>query len=217
MKAPGENDSIYKTWRSENSLVTAWLLNSIESSIAKPHMFLNIAKEVWDSMSETYSNLENSSPIFDLKTQLWQPKQGNHDVISYYNEMVALQQELDQCYDDTWENANDCVRYMEREKNDRVYMLLASVNQALDEVTERILRRKQLASIREIFSEIRQEERMILCSSCSFARKGKVSVIWKGKLSGGELSENQFSPESSCSFPRTGKVSSFLCAKSSCS
>ena len=58
-------------------------------------------------MSETYSGLENSCQIFDLKTRLWQSKQGNRDVTSYYNEMVTLWQELDQCYDDTWENVND--------------------------------------------------------------------------------------------------------------
>ncbi|CAH9116262.1 unnamed protein product, partial [Cuscuta europaea] len=29
----------YNVWRSENSLVTAWLLSSMDASIAKPHMF----------------------------------------------------------------------------------------------------------------------------------------------------------------------------------
>ena len=32
---------------------------------------------------------------FDLKTQLWQSKQGEHDITTYYNEMVTLWQELD--------------------------------------------------------------------------------------------------------------------------
>lgn len=70
IKTPEEGDKGYKTWRSENSLVTPWLLNSMETSIAK----------LWDAVRETYSDLENSSQIFELKTRLWQSKQGNRDV-----------------------------------------------------------------------------------------------------------------------------------------
>ena len=99
-KQPSEKDPGFRTWRSENSLVMAWLLNSMELSIAKPHMFMKTTKEVWDSVRETYSDLENSSQIFELKIKLWQLKQGDREVTAYYNEMVALWQELDQYYDD---------------------------------------------------------------------------------------------------------------------
>ena len=99
-KQPSEKDPGFRTWRSENSLVMAWLLNSMELSIAKPHMFIKTAKEVWDSVRETYSDLENCSQIFELKIKLWQLKQGDREVTAYYNEMVALWQELDQYYDD---------------------------------------------------------------------------------------------------------------------
>ena len=140
VKKPEKKSSTFRTWRSENSLVTAWLLNSMGPFIAKPHMFLTTAKEVWDSIRETYFDLENSSQIFELKTKLWQFKQGGQEVTIYYNEMVTLWQELDQCYDDVWENANDLARFKKREENDRVYMfLLAGVNRNLDEVKGRIL------------------------------------------------------------------------------
>ena len=155
---PASDDPTFTVWRSENSLVTAWLLNSMEASIAKPNLFLPTTKDVWDSVRATYSDLENSSQIFELKSQLWQLKQGSRDVITYYNEMVTLWQELDQCYDDVWENANDCARHMKREENDWVYMFLAGVHHSLDDVKGRILGRKPLPSIREVFSEVRQEE-----------------------------------------------------------
>ena len=80
-----EGDEGYQIWRSENSLVLAWLLNSMEASIAKPHMFMKTAKEIWDSVRETYSDLGNSSQIFELKTKLWQSKQGSRDMTIYYN------------------------------------------------------------------------------------------------------------------------------------
>ncbi|KAL6330656.1 hypothetical protein AAG906_003267 [Vitis piasezkii] len=62
---------IGESWRSENSKVIAWLINSMESSIGKSFMFIPIAKEVWDVVRDTYSDMENSSQIFELKTKLW--------------------------------------------------------------------------------------------------------------------------------------------------
>ena len=128
------NSPGFLTWRSKNSLVMAWLLNSMEASIAKPNLFLPTAKDVWDSVHETYSDLENSSQIFELKSKLWNSKQGDRDVTIYYNEMVTMWQELDQCYDDVWENPNDCARFQKHEENDRVYIFLVGVNRSLDEV-----------------------------------------------------------------------------------
>ena len=83
---------------------------------------------------ETYSDLKNSSQIFELKSKLWQFKQGDCEVTVHYNEMVTLWQELDQCYDDVWENPNDYARHIKREENDWVYMFLAGVHRSLDEV-----------------------------------------------------------------------------------
>ena len=158
VKQPKVGDEGYTIWRSENSLVMAWLLNSMEASIAKPHMFLKTAKEVWDSVRETYSDRENASQVFELKTKLWQSRKVGRDVTTYYNEMVALWQELDQYNEDTWESAADCAKQKKREENDRVYVFLAGVNRDLDEVKGRILGRRPLPSIREVFSEVRIEE-----------------------------------------------------------
>ncbi|KDO40572.1 hypothetical protein CISIN_1g042697mg [Citrus sinensis] len=48
----------------------SWLINSIEVSIGKTHLFLPTAKDVWDAVRETYSDLKNSSQILELKTRL---------------------------------------------------------------------------------------------------------------------------------------------------
>ncbi|KAH9763107.1 protein kinase domain-containing protein [Citrus sinensis] len=47
----------------------------MEPGIGKPYLFLPKAKAVWDAVRDTYSDLENSSQIFELKTRLWQSKQ----------------------------------------------------------------------------------------------------------------------------------------------
>ena len=80
------------------------------------------------------------------------------EVIVYYNEMVSLWQELDQCYNDEWDCPTDSVKIMKKEENDRVYMFFPGLNRDLDEVGARILGKKLLPSLLEVFYEIRREE-----------------------------------------------------------
>lgn len=85
-------------------------------------------------------------------------KQGDREVNTYYNEMLTLWQELDQCYDIERVSPNDCALFMKHEETDRGYMFLASVNKSTNEVKGKILRHKSLPSIHEVLSKIRQEE-----------------------------------------------------------
>ncbi|RVW73450.1 hypothetical protein CK203_052984 [Vitis vinifera] len=87
VKKPANNDLRLKSWRSENSMVIAWLINLMESSIGKSFLFIPTTKEVWDVVHDTYSDLENSSQILELKTKLWQSRQGDREVTMYFNEM----------------------------------------------------------------------------------------------------------------------------------
>jgi len=72
---PAADDLNLKTWISENSLVIAWLINSMEPGIGKPRLFLPTTKGVWEAIRDMYSDLENSSQIFYLKSKLWRSKQ----------------------------------------------------------------------------------------------------------------------------------------------
>ena len=119
---PAVGDPNQKKWQSKNSLVIYGLINSMEPAIGKPHLFIPTAKDVWEAVRYLYLDLENSSQIFELKTRLWKSKQNDRDVTTYYNELVTLWQELDQCYDDDWENLNDYALHKKREENDRVYI-----------------------------------------------------------------------------------------------
>ena len=116
------------------------------------------AKDAWEAVRETYSDLENASQILELKIELWQAKQGENEVTTYYNEMVSLWQELDQCYNDEWECSMDSVKAKKKEENERVYLFLARLNREFDKVRSRILGKNPLPSLRETFSEVRREE-----------------------------------------------------------
>ncbi|RVX08420.1 hypothetical protein CK203_014035 [Vitis vinifera] len=49
----------------------------MKPTIGKTYMFLSMTKDVWDAIRETYSDAENASQIFAIKTRLWQMKHGD--------------------------------------------------------------------------------------------------------------------------------------------
>ncbi|RVW13320.1 hypothetical protein CK203_089013 [Vitis vinifera] len=67
----------------------------MKPTIGKTYMFLSMTKDVWDAIRETYSDAENASQIFAIKTRLWQMKQGDQEVTEYYTELLGLRQDLD--------------------------------------------------------------------------------------------------------------------------
>ncbi|RVW42182.1 Retrovirus-related Pol polyprotein from transposon RE1 [Vitis vinifera] len=121
-------------------------------------MFLPTAKDVWDAVREMYSDAENASQIFEIKMRLWQMKQGDREVVEYYTEMLGLWQDLDLSCEEEWECTGDSVRFKKKMENERVFEFLAGLNHELDDVRSRVLNRRPLPSIREVFSEVRREE-----------------------------------------------------------
>lgn len=155
---PADNDPKYMKWHSENLMVTAWLINSMDPVIGKSYMFLPTARDVWDAVRETYSDLDNHSQLYELTTRMWRMQQGEREVTTYYNEMMAVCQELNLFEKEAWENSNDSARHKKKIERGRVFVFLAGLNKDLDEVRGRILGRKPLPTIREVFSEVRREE-----------------------------------------------------------
>ncbi|RVW31424.1 hypothetical protein CK203_086764 [Vitis vinifera] len=124
-------------------------------AIGKTYMFLPTAKDVWDAIWETYSDAENASQIFEIKMRLWQMKQGDREVTEYYTEMLGLWQDLDLNYEEEWECTGDSVRFKKKMENERVFEFLTGLNRELDDVRSRVLSRRSLPSIREVFFEVR--------------------------------------------------------------
>ncbi|XP_020577062.1 uncharacterized protein LOC110022451 [Phalaenopsis equestris] len=67
-RAPMITDPSYKTWKSENNMVMAWLINSMTLNIGENFLLYGTAKEIWDAARETYSSADNTSKLFVVET-----------------------------------------------------------------------------------------------------------------------------------------------------
>ncbi|XP_024022355.1 uncharacterized protein LOC112091879 [Morus notabilis] len=57
-KPPATSDPKYRQWRSENSMVTAWLINLMDPVVGKPFMFLPTARDVWEAVRKLWQELD---------------------------------------------------------------------------------------------------------------------------------------------------------------
>ena len=64
-------------------------------------------------------------------------------------------QDLDLNYEEEWECTGDSVRFKKKMENERVFEFLTGLNRELDDVRSRVLSRRSLPSIREVFFEVR--------------------------------------------------------------
>ena len=60
-KAPATTDPMFATWDAENSMVMAWLVNSMDDDISSNYMCYPTAKELWENLNQMYFNFGNQS------------------------------------------------------------------------------------------------------------------------------------------------------------
>ena len=109
--ALAEGSAKYKKWRFENSMVKAWRISSMEKGIGRTYLYFKTTKEIWDTVAKLYSDVGNSTQIFELKSMLKEKKQGDKFVTEYYNELLGLWQELDAFQDYDWSCTFDSAKY----------------------------------------------------------------------------------------------------------
>ncbi|XP_041995874.1 uncharacterized protein LOC121745999 [Salvia splendens] len=73
---PNREDLLYQPWARCNSMVIAWLRNSVSSQICSSIMYLDDAYEIWSDLKERFS-LGDSARLYQLRQQLMSSSQGN--------------------------------------------------------------------------------------------------------------------------------------------
>ena len=76
-------------------MVMTWLVNSMEEDISSNYMCYPTAKELWDNITQMYSDLGNQSQINELTIKLGAIRKGEDNVTEYFNSLTRLWQDLD--------------------------------------------------------------------------------------------------------------------------
>jgi hypothetical protein len=155
---PAEEDPTFTAWDEEDSMIMAWLWNSMIPEISDTCMFLSTAKEIWDAIEETYSKAKDAAQVYDVKVKTVAAKQGNKSVTEYANQLKSLWMEWDHYRVIKTHCAADSAVLKEFIEQDRVYDFLVGLNPEFDQVRIQILGKPQVPSLNEVVAIVRSEE-----------------------------------------------------------
>jgi hypothetical protein len=82
---PDLNDLTFRRWRTKNSIVKGWLINSMDPSLFGNFIRFPTVKQVWESIAITYFDRNDKSQVYDLKRRVTRMRQSGESVESYYN------------------------------------------------------------------------------------------------------------------------------------
>ena len=137
--APSPDDPSFAVWDMENSMVMTWLVNSMVEDISSNYMCYTTTKELWESVTQMYSDLGNQSQVFELNLKLDDIRQGGNSVTQYFHSLKRMWQELDLFDTYEWKSIDDQKHYRKTVEDGRIYKFLAGLNVEFDEVRERNL------------------------------------------------------------------------------
>ncbi|XP_073290971.1 uncharacterized protein [Primulina huaijiensis] len=136
----------------------AWLINSMTQEISENFLLFQTAKEIWESVQDTFSCKDNTAELFEIEGLLHDLRQGENSVTSYFTNLTRYWQKVDLLESHCWKCQDDGENHRKIVETKRVFKFLFGLDKSLDEVRSRILSTKPLPTIHESVSEVRREE-----------------------------------------------------------
>jgi len=152
-----EGNSGYSKWCIEDVVVRGWLLKTMEPHFIGLFIYLSFAKEIWDSVTQTFYNGADESQFYELHCKATKTKQNGRLVNLYYAELNSVWQEIDKRRPIKMMCSADLRTRQEEIKKDRIYDFLAGLDEVFDSVRNDLLRIKSIPSIEECFNTVRRE------------------------------------------------------------
>lgn len=108
---PKIEDPNYQNWEIQNSMVMAWLIHSMDKSIGDCYLFYSTTQEIWDAMALAYSDLKDSSQVYEFRNRIRDSKQGDTTVTQFFNTLKKLWQKVDLFNQVEWKDTEDATLY----------------------------------------------------------------------------------------------------------
>ncbi|CAL1387301.1 unnamed protein product [Linum trigynum] len=94
ISSPTPIDAQFSSWSGNNIMVLSWIQQTVDHGIKKTIMSSKLASEAWASLKARYGQ-DDMIRVDELIESISTLKQGNQTVTEYYDNLIALQDELD--------------------------------------------------------------------------------------------------------------------------
>ncbi|XP_010513329.1 PREDICTED: uncharacterized protein LOC104789305 [Camelina sativa] len=162
---PSEDEADYEDWLSAKSMVTLWILNTIDPKVRRTLGNKEDPKELWMEIKDRFSEA-NGPRIQEIKAELAHCCQGNMSVIEYYGKLQMLWEDLAN-YDKVIAckcggcSCNINVELEKKKEDDRIHQFLLGLDTALyGGVRTSIISIDPLPNMNQVYSKVKSVERV---------------------------------------------------------
>ena len=176
---PSETDPTFRKWRTENSVVKGWLINSMDQSLVANFIRFPTAKQVWDAIATTYFDGTDTSQVYELRRRVTRMRQRGGSIEKYYNDLQGIWREIDFRRPNPMECATDIQKYNSMIQEERVYICLDGLDDRLDNIRSDILQLKLFPAIEQAYAHVRREDtrQAVMTAGAEIVTNGAVMAI----------------------------------------
>ena len=118
---------------------------------------LPTAKEIWEAVSRTFYDGSNEICTFELNQKSFSTKQNGHPLPTYYNELVAIFQEIDHRTMSHAGTVEGVVQLHLAIARLRVRIFLSGLDNGVEHVCGEILRKDPKLDLESVYAYVRRE------------------------------------------------------------
>ncbi|KAL5565621.1 hypothetical protein UlMin_028785 [Ulmus minor] len=155
---PLSTDLLFPAWTRCNSMISSWIINSVNRDIADSLLYHDSAYEIWNDLCDRF-NQGNGPRVFQIKRQLCGLVQGSLDVSSYFTTLKVLWDELKEFQPVPVCQCGGLRVWSDHQHKEYVLHFLMGLNESYAQIRGQILMMEPLPAINKVFSLVIQEER----------------------------------------------------------
>ena len=87
---PDPTNPLFRRWRTENTVVKGWLINTMDSSLVSTFIWYPTTKEVWDAIAVTFFDGSDIAQVYELRRQVSRLQKNGGSLDKFYNELQGL-------------------------------------------------------------------------------------------------------------------------------
>lgn len=130
-------------------MICAWIMNSVVPRIGNEIMYCKMAKEMSDSLEDSYSHEKNSRCIFQTQYKMMNLKQGNKPLSQYYSQLKALIEK----YNAYWPTYT-CETQKAHRRETGVLLFLSRANLSYAASFDQLITGSTLPTLEEAYSKL---------------------------------------------------------------
>ncbi|EOY14361.1 Uncharacterized protein TCM_033758 [Theobroma cacao] len=185
---PDVSDKLFVPCTRCNSLILAWLLESISPPIASTVFYIRKAYEVWETLKERFSQPDDAR-ICNLQFNLYNISQGTRSVDAYFTELNCIWEELrnyrplPHCSCGICNSA--CFQtYIDQYQKDSVFRFLNGLNESFSALRSQILMMKPFPSLNKAYNLVIRDEsqRNLYLHTMPIIESSAMATMTEGKV-----------------------------------